>query len=151
MNELPLRKLFKALNGSEFLAPHPIHGNIRKRLKNTEHLDIVNFNIIGCFFPVIDNLNSDAKYVYDMCNSISQGQVATSLKIRSPGKIHNARWITLANNVLRLYVGLENLTKEIVILTKYIMNVYAPVYFLIKYNSSVSDGARNCFHIIKKS
>ena len=90
-NELPLRKLFKDLNGSEFLTPHPYHGNIGKRLKNTGHLDIVNFNIIGCFFPVIDNLNSDAKYLYDICNSISQGQVATSLKIRTPGKIHNAR------------------------------------------------------------
>ena len=43
----------------------------------------------------------------------------------------------------QLYVGLENPTKEIVILTKYIMNVYAPAYFLIKLNSSVSDGARN--------
>ena len=119
MNELPLRKLFKALNGSEFLAPHPYHGNIGKRLKNTEHLDIVNFNIIRCFFPVIDNLNSDAKYLYDMCNSISQGQVATSLKIRSPGKI--------------------------------LMNVYTPAYFLIKLNSSISDGARIFFQIIKTS
>ena len=61
MNELPLRMLFKALNLSKFLAPHPYHGNIGKRLKNTEHLDIVNFNIIGCFFPVIDNLNSVTK------------------------------------------------------------------------------------------
>ena len=86
-----------------------------------------------------------------MYNSISQGQVATSLKIRSTGKIHNARWITLANNVLRLYAGLENPTKEIVILTKYITNVYAPVYFLNKFNSSKSDGVRTFFQIIKTS
>ena len=49
MNELPLRKLFKTLNIFEFLTPHPYHGNIGKWLKNTEHLDIVNCNIIGIF------------------------------------------------------------------------------------------------------
>ena len=47
------------------------------------------------FFPVIDNLNSYFKYVYDICNSISLGQVTISLKFRSPEKIHNAMWITI--------------------------------------------------------
>ena len=50
MNELPLRKIFKALNGSEFIVVHPYHGNMGKMLKNKEHLDIVNFNSIGSFF-----------------------------------------------------------------------------------------------------
>jgi hypothetical protein len=58
-----------------------------------------------------------------------------------PGHIHHARWLTKASRLLRLYVTKENPSKSLQDLAKYIMNVYIPMYFNIKFRSSSTYGS----------
>ena len=61
----------------------------------------------------LDSLNSDAKYLYDICTGITNDIIADILLKESPGKIHNAGWLTLANSILRLYISKSKPSKHI--------------------------------------
>ena len=46
-----------------------------------------------------------------------------------PGKIHHARWLTLASRILRFYVAEEYLSQDLVQIVQYVVRVYVPVLF----------------------
>ena len=55
------------------------------------------------------------------------------------------RWITCACSILRLFAQTENPTVWLLKIVQYILCVYAPNYFNIKKNSSITEGSRNVF------
>ena len=57
-----------------------------------------------------------------------------NLSNRDPGALCHAWWLTAANRIFRLYVSKRNPSKNLQILAKYIMRVYAKVWFMIKKN-----------------
>lgn len=59
--------------------------------------------------------------------------------------------LTLANNLLRIYISTQNPTVELIELAQYILIVYAPVWFHTKLNFKCTDGARNLWLLITKS
>ena len=69
--------------------------------------------------------------------------------MKSPGKLHHARWLTLANRVLRLYVSTPNPCNKLHDLVKIIMNCYAPGWFYIKFHPFVKDGPKNFWYLTK--
>ena len=150
MNELPLRKLFIYMDGKS-TGPTPFSGEIGKQLKYLQKLNIVNFEKIKFKINFTTTNNCDADYLYKLCTYIDSGVVDNKFKNKEPGKMHHARWLTLANNILRLYVSTINPTKNLNILANYIVRVYATSYFTIKKNNTISDAAKNLFYIIKNS
>ena len=68
-----------------------------------------------------------------------------------PGIVSFARWITTANNVLCLYCQTSNPSKELILLTQVIINIYAPMLFDIKVNWHISYGAIHFFNTLMLS
>lgn len=150
-NELPLRHLFKTLDGSTS-GPLSFSGPIGSELKHCEEKSIVNFENIACYHDmpelsedVLDDLSCDQKYLYEIIKAITTGIVPQDLSERKPGPLNHARWLTLANRVCRLYVSSENPSSNLRIVTHFIVTNYGPNWFDIKRNSLCTDGARHIY------
>ena len=103
-------------------------------LKNGEKLSVVSFEPIEVELPNIDpkELSTEKKYLFDICNGISRGNISMSLSLRDPGKISYLRWLVTANRFLRLYLSTINLSLDFKILTKYVVKVYSTSWSEIK-------------------
>ena len=67
---------------------------------------------------------------------------------RSPGKLSHARWLTLANRLLRTYISTTKPSESLKELATFIIKVYAPVWFYIKCNPTIKDASKNLFRTI---
>lgn len=156
LNELPLRALFTKIDGPT-TGPSAFSGPIGSSLKNSINLPIVKFRRIASNLPPLrhgfktDELSTDQRYLYEMCEAISSGVCDEALSERNPGNISHARWLTLSNNCLRLYVGTLKPTEELKQIVTYIVKVYAPAWFTIKINHKCFNGAPNLWFLIKSS
>lgn len=100
---------------------------------------------------IIKGFSTDAKYLFQMANAISSGVVSEDLANIKPGKIVNSHWLTKAARLLRLYVTKKNPSKNLRILVEFIIKCYVPMYFNIKYYSSVVYGSALFFKFISWS
>lgn len=155
MNELPLRALIKSLDGTT-TGPRSFSGPIGNRLKNSEQLPIVQFEKINFVCTanldeISHTLNTDQNYLYNICCAISNGTVSEQLANRTIGPMTHSRWTTTANRVLRLYVADPKPSQNLKIIATYIMAVYAPAMFEIKYRSSVVYAPIHIVKMIKSS
>lgn len=155
-NELPLRHLFTALDGATS-GPQLYSGPIGKALENCTGLPVVEFSAIPSLnLPDLpketeEKLSTDQKYLYQICHAVSSGTCSQDLSRRNPGKMAHSRWLTTANRILRLYVATPNPCLNLTNLTKYIIKVYAPVWFNIKKDSSFKQGPTHVFKLIALS
>ena len=82
-NELPLRHLIQHLDGK---TNHPtgFKGATGKILENCKKLLVVSFEPIEVELQNIDpkELSTDQKYLFDICNGISRGNISTSLSLQ---------------------------------------------------------------------
>lgn len=149
-NELPLRHLFCALDGKT-KGPNEFGGVIGKLLENCHELLVVTYSPIKDNLPDLEikqDLSTDQKYLLEMCKSISSGICLPDLAMKKPGKLAHSRWLTLANRILRLYVGTESPSENLKTLTEYVVKVYAPIWFYIKLKPSCVDGAKHLWRLI---
>lgn len=148
-NELPLRHLIDELDGRTS-GPRGFVGPIGKQLLKCETKDVVSFKSIPSESISIENsdLSTDQKYLLDIYNAVREGEVTDQLAIRSPGKMHHARWITTANRILRLYVSTTTPTENLMLIVSFIMKVYAPMWFNIKRYWQVKHGPQHIFNMI---
>ena len=130
-----------------------IKGAIGKLLENCEKLSVVSFEPIEEELRNNDpkELSTDQKYLFDIFNGISRGNISMSLSLRDPGKISHSRWLTSANRILRLYVSTINPSLDLKILTKYVIKVYSTSWFEIKMKPTCLYGSNHFFGMIKKS
>jgi hypothetical protein len=155
-NELPLRHLMMHLDGTTS-GPSAFSGNVGKALQKCGELSIVRFepreNKLPTMIQKIEDLDisKDQKYLYNMCIAIKTGHVAESLAKREPGPLIHSRWLTTANRILRLYVGTETPSTTLVILTEYVLRVYAPVWFTIKLEPQCYKGAKHFWLMVSLS
>ena len=70
---------------------------------------------------------------------------------RDPGALNHSRWFTTANRILRFYVSQANPFTSLILFAEFIMKVYAPMWFRIKCNSSVVNGAKRLQETIQKT
>lgn len=151
-NELPLRHLFMNLDGCT-TGPREYSGPIGKQLSGCENKSTVNFCAVAgnlSEFPknVVDKLSTDQKYLYELCQVVSTGFCTLELANRQPGKMVHSRCLTTANRILRFYVSSPNPSENLQFLVKYVVKVYAPIWFLIKQHSSFKDGSKHIFQLI---
>ena len=115
---------------------------------------IVNFQKIEtsgyeCDEEVLSDLSTDQKYLLEMCRAVIIEEVDESLAAKQPGKRGHARWLTLANTLLRLYVSTPYPSKELSTMANIIVKYYAKMWFHIQRNSKCTDGAKNVFRSIE--
>lgn len=156
MIELQLRALLTkcAITST---SPRELSGPIGKRLASCQNMPSVEFEPIGFEYNTEDldamsgSLSSDQRYMLDICKAISNSEVTPQLARRLPGPINQARWLTVANRILRLYVSEQNPSQNLRLLATYIIKVYAPMHFEIKKNSSIVYGPIHIARIISLS
>lgn len=152
-NELPLRHLVQNLDGST-TGPHGYSGTIGKALETCENLPVVSFHPIQSEnFPILvpDDLSTDQKYLWNICQSVTSGICTESLANRNHGKLSHSRWLTAANRILRLYISSNKVSRNLQILSEYVLKVYAPLWFHIKLKPSCSEGTRHLLNMIRRS
>lgn len=151
-NELPLRHLINKVDGVT-QGPKGFSGIIGQALMTCELLPVVQFEPIileNC--PNLDvEVSTDQQYLYDICHAISAGICSPDLAARRPGPVVHSRWLTTASRILRLYVGTDDPSENLKILVTFIMKVYAPVWFLVKMQSSCAQGSKHLWRMIKFS
>ena len=64
-------------------------------------------------------------------------------------KIFNARWITTAIRILRLYLQTEDPSNELVILVNFIMKAYGPTLYSVHLKPEVWFGSCHFFNYLK--
>lgn len=146
-NELPLRHLFKHLDG-DTIGPKTYSGPIGKKLSSCESLPITSYQAIPLdwldnYNELQEDLSTDQKYLLKLCNAVSTGLCPRSVRLMKPGPVNLSRWLTTACRILRLYVSTSSPDSSLVWLVIFIVKVYAPMWFAIRRHPSCSDGARH--------
>lgn len=152
-NELPLRHLLQKIDG-DTKGPYSYSGPLGLQLTNCEKKAVTNFQQIATFLPEVDNeddLSSDQQYLYKITCAIRDGKCDDRLANKSPGKMSHARWLTTANRVLRLYIATSDPSEELKMLTRFIVRVYAPMWFEIKTKPFCQYGAKHVWKTIHLS
>lgn len=101
--------------------------------------------------PAVSELTSDQKYLLEAAEAVSRGKVSSKFDGRSPGKLNNARWLTKANRILRLYMKTRNPPDALCTAVKYLQLVFIPMWFGIKMNPTFFNGSRHFFNFIQFS
>ena len=155
--EIVWHKFFKSIDGKSS-SPTTLTGPIGKWLCNETFYceNVVNFARMRPKKPfvklskeVIAKMSANQAYLYRIVQAIINGskqfQVDKGLLTASPGKFHNARWMTLANRILRLYCSDPNPNVELKLLVRFLIDVYSPTWFDVVQNPSFLDGPK-IFH-----
>lgn len=162
LNELHLRAVFKHLDG-ETSGPSGFKGPIGKKLNfEPACLPIVHFKpvsgiIVNISDDVKSDLSQDQSYLLRASLAVQQGYENADpheiefLSLSSPGNLNQARWITCANRILRLFMSTDEPSAALVELVQYILTVYVPSWFQIKCHPYLIDGSRNFFFILNQS
>ena len=148
-NELSLRNLTKELDGCT-CGPKDFGGLIGKQLVGCELLDVVDFEAVQVpeITIVEKDLSSDQKNLLSTFNAERMGFVSSHLASQKPGPLNHLRWLTTACRILRLYVSTSQPSPAVIDLVQHIMSVYVPVWFHIKSNSNLTNGARLFFTLL---
>ena len=100
-------------------------GKEELRFKNIVKFKKVKGNKLPDLSPeVVKNLNQDQQVLYHFTKAATTGPEYfvehPKLRTIAPGHMHNARWITHANWVFRLYFSTEKPCKDLVKLVKFL-------------------------------
>jgi len=153
LNELPFRHLCTALIGGTE-GPANWEGPIGKALPTCELLPIseTGFQSIPDGEPLpeidLDVLSTDQAYLYKIVTAVRTGVISDDLLREKPGQMSLARWVTTGSRVCRLYVATSKPTKELVILTRFVVCVYGPMWFRIKSQPKCTDAPKHLLHEI---
>jgi len=96
----------------------------------------------------VSELSQDQKYLYDLCRAVIGGNLSKELECKKPGPMSHSRWLTTASRILRTYVCTPDPSWQLEILCKYIVRVYAPVWFNIKASPYFWNGAAHFWKLV---
>lgn len=151
-NELPLRHLLQKLDGHT-KGPYTHSGPIGRLLADCHKLAPVEFKPIKTELPQVDqnDLSTDQQYLYKICQAVGEGICSTSLAEKNPGKMAHSRWLTTANRILRLYVATKDPSENLQILATFVIKVYSRIWFEIKTQPGLENGANHLWKMISFS
>ena len=147
--ELIFRNLFKQIDGKSS-GPDTFTGPIGKLLhQDFQNQDPVNFVPIPDLFDItipeqiVANLNHDQKLLYEYCVWITTGVRTGNFFKNKIGELSSVRWTTMATRCLALYSRMKvrkgKLRKNLVLIVKFILGVFAPTWFKIKKNPGLHN------------
>ena len=122
---------------------------------------VVNFVPVSTSLPdlpksVWNDLSRDQKLLYQHVKFIKKGIIDNGLSeedkrlaSQSVGPVDHARWLTLALRALVLYERDPDPCEGLITLVKFICQVYAVMWFVIKGKSRFTEGPHHLFHLTK--
>ena len=154
LNKLPPRHVFQNLDGVTS-GPNSFSGSIDRQLNGAVcEWKVVKFKSIpNPKFPVIPNslindLSSDQYYVYRICSAVMFESIDANIEFFEVGGLNHSRCLTLGCHILRFYVAQEKPTSNLSTLAKFVIKVYFPGWFQIKFNNKITDGPKNYLNIL---
>ena len=159
-NELPLRHLMKD-QGMETSGKNSFTGDIGKMIKEDVHLFEVNERFetisVGEDLPeipeeIVSQLSTDQKYLYKVVKMIRTGHLDHNVLKQVVGCLNHSRWLTCASRLCRLWLSKHSFRrnsknyKSLKILIRFIVSVYAKMWFEIKCSPHILNGPR---HMLK--
>ncbi|XP_063693346.1 uncharacterized protein LOC134825134 [Bolinopsis microptera] len=98
-------------------------------------------------------MSTDRRLLYKLILGISKGDIS-GVKDSTIGPVNQARWLTLASRILRLYCSPpDNLGTYVEIILErlsiFIIKVYFKMYSAVKYKNTIIDGAKHLFDEIQ--
>ena len=159
-NELPLRSVFKSIDGST-KAPDKFSGPIGKKLSEDIHLlpqidfDPIPSPITEMTFKeeLMKDLSRDQRLLLEYTKGIASGSVDAKYVSWKIGPLAHSRWLTLAIRIMCLYTrgtcppeSAENLKK----LVTFIVQVYSCSWFCIKRTNSFHLQPEIIFEMVKE-
>ena len=94
--------------------------------------------------------NNDVKTIIELSHVVQSGPPEEPFKC-VPGHVNSSRWVTTGSNILYLYIQTENPSEDLIMLVRYVLNVYVPMLLTIHENYHVSQGAVHYFNILQLS
>ena len=155
-NELPFRHLFCHCDGGHGTSgPDSFMGPIGQDCKGKIHLlEVVVFTPIPTSVPDMEeevwmDLSRDQKLLYRYCKAVAGGIVEDNLAKQVAGPINHSRWLTLAIRLMTLYTRTETPSHGLTLIVTYIVQVYCPVWFLMKSRWKFTSGPFHLFTMMK--
>ena len=96
----------------------------------------------------MDDLSSNQYYAYRICSAVMLGSVDANLEFLEVGGLNHSRWLTIGCRILRFYVAQEKPTSNLSTLAEFLIKVYFPGWFQIKFNNKITDGPKNYVNIL---
>lgn len=154
INELPLRHLIRNLDGKT-KSGNKFSGDIGMQLDAEDlHMrDLVRFESIPtqCQRPddkVLEDLSDDQRLLLEYALGVSLGTVDYKYAKRKPGPVNHSRWLTTATRIMYLYTRTVEPTETLKTLVTFIVQIYAPVWFMVKHVNNFTKGPMILFDII---
>ena len=94
-------------------------------------------------------MNTDQNLLYRTCRALIDGVCDSSLARRKIGKISFARWLTLAIRINMCYMSTRKPSTGLVILTKFVVTIYAKLWFESKLRWRATDAPSLYFKAMK--
>ena len=76
------------------------------------------------------------------------GSVDANLEFLEVGGLNHLLWLTLGCRILRFYVAQEKPTSNLSTLAEFLITVYFPGWFQIKFNNKITDRPKNYLNIL---
>ena len=162
LNELPYRAVCRKM-GMKTSSGDKWTGPIGKSLPHVQDMELnENFQpvsgeteLLDLSSEIVDDLSSDQKTLYKLVKMVRTGEVIPNLQQYQMGKLGAARWLTHACAVLRLYCSHHELDEEesrkLKVIVKFIIDCYAPMWFLLKFRPNLTDAPKHWFTLLQIS
>ena len=94
--------------------------------------------------PIWKDLSQDQQLLYRWTKAITASQVPANLAGQLAGPTYHSRWW-----LMQFYATNANPSNKLVLVVKYVVQVYSPVWFLIKRNSKFTHHPSVVFTLLR--
>ena len=102
---------------------------------------------------VVADLSSDQKTLYKLVHMVKTGEKIPNIEEYRPAELSQARWLTQASAMLRIYFSKHGLdaseSRKLRIIVNTIIDAYAPMWFLIKTRPKLVEAPRHWFRLLQ--
>ena len=95
-------------------------------------------------------MSVDQSIFYRACRAVIDGVCPPDLAKRKLGKVHHARWLTLAIRILFLYMSTASPSEDLCRMAWFTVNVYGFLWFTAKQRWRVTDAAPIVFDAMNR-
>ena len=154
LNELPLRHLFCILDGVTS-GPNSFKGKIGTDVSGEVWKEaIVAFPLVKGKLPILTQeeqkeLSRDQRLLYQLGRALETGVVPDTLAAAVIGPLLHARWLTFACRILRKALSTRRPSKTLSKILHFLMNVYIPAWFQIKFSPHCQNGAKHFYFMLE--
>ena len=129
-----------------------------KKLQAIEYVaEPIAFEKIDCpEFPTLSdeelkkrNFSQDQLIFFSLCCAVIRGTLNSDLIGRKLGPLNHARWLTLGQRILALYISTVNPSLSLKKLASFTIKSYGAIWFLARIHSSVVEAPRYLFQWVK--